>query len=230
MKKYYTIPIFFSLIIFLGGCLPDDTQEPTLIVEPETLILISTDTIRSGSYIGFTVGEDAAATYSQVNALKSSAGVTYLNVGGNVFDGLAGLEERMSLYQLIFLDQKPGSDKGVQLSLEEGRVKSIFLNSGKKLNQWPEKPGALPSVRIGDKAETLYPKLAVISAHNAYRSRFDYVSLLTKDLDKPYDPSMTDAPEWYFAYSLADKKMDEVKLQFEEGKLHRILVKHYQRY
>jgi hypothetical protein len=230
MKNYYALPIFFALTIFLGGCLNDQPDEPTLIIEPPFIQLISTDTISSGSYIGFTVGEEADDIYSQVVALQASDVVTYLNVVGNVFDGLAGLQDRMPLYQTIFFDEKPGSDDGVQLTLTDGQVSSIFLNSGKKLNQWPEKPRLLPAIRVGDAAEALYPKLEKISADKSYRNSFEYVSLLTKDLSKEYDHHMADAPQWYFAYTLEDKKMDEVKLNFEEGKLKEILVNHYQGY
>jgi len=230
MKKYYAIPLLFALTIFLGGCLNGTIDEPTIIIEPPLVQLVSTDTIGSGSYMGFTIGEKAEEIYVHVTALQASEGVTYLNVVGNVFDGLGGLEERMPLYQLIFLDQKPGSDGGVQLALTDGRVSSIFLNSGKELTQWPEKPRLLPAVQVGDAAEALYPKLEQISADKSYRNKFEYVSLLTKDLSKPYDPHMADAPQWYFAYLLEDHKMDEVKLNFEEGRLKEILVNHYQRY
>lgn len=230
MKQYHPLPLVFSLTIFLGACINDQPDEPITIVEPPLTQLISTDTISSGSYLGFTIGEDAEETYSHVNALKVSPGVTYLNIVGNVFDGLTGLEERMHLYQTIFLDRKPGSDSGVQLTLTDGRVSSIFLNSGKELTQWPEKPHLLPAVRLGDGATALYPKLEKISADKAYRNRFEYVSLLTKDLSKPYDPPMADAPQWYFAYTLEDNRMDEVKLSFEEGRLKEILVNHYRRY
>src|SRR5690606_20388163 len=201
-----------------------------VIIDPPFKNLISTDTISSGSYMGFTVGEEAEKTYAHATSLQASAGVSYLNVIGNVFDGLAGLEDRMPLYQSIFLNEHPGTDNGVQLTLTDGRISSIFLNSGKKLNQWPEKPGALPAVRVGDAAETLYAKLVKISSSKSYASRFEYIALLTKDLGKAYDPPMADAPEWYFAYTLADSKMDEVKLQFDEGKLSRILVNHYKQY
>jgi len=228
MKRDYVLLTCLSLVLFLSGCLNDQPKEPTLIIEPPPVLLISTDTIGSGSYMGFTVGEDAEDSYSHVNALKGSAGVTYLNVVGNVFDGFAGLEERMPLYQTILFDERPGTEGGVQLTIEEGRVKSIFLNSGKKLNQWPEKPRTLPAINIGDEAEMLYPKLEKISTDKAYRNKFEYVSLLTKDLSKAYDYHMADAPQWYFAYTLEDNKMDEVKLNFEEGKLKEILINHYQ--
>src|SRR5699024_828998 len=138
-----------------GGCLNDQPKEPTLIVDPPPVLLISTDTIKTGGYMGFGIGEGAEKTYSHVKALQISAGVTYLNIVGNVFDGLIGLEERMPLYQSVYLDERKGTDSGIQLSLMEGRVKSIFLNSGKQLNQGPEKPRLLPAVRIGDAAEAL---------------------------------------------------------------------------
>lgn len=230
MKNHYAIPIFFTLTVILGGCFNEQMDEPTLIVEPPLVELISTDTIRSGRYLGFTIGEKADEIYKLVVALQASQGVTYLNVVGNVFDGLAGLEERMPLYQTILLDERRGTDAGVQLSLEEGRVKNIFLNSGKKLNQWPEKPRALPAIKLGDEAELLFPKLEKISVDKAYTNKFERISLLTKDLSKDYDHHMAGAPQWYFAYTLEDNKMDEVKLNFEEGKLKEILIHHYQRY
>jgi hypothetical protein len=231
MKKNYAVTISFIFTVLLGGCLDDhQTDEPTVIIEPPLVQLVSTDTISSGSYMGFTIGEDADEIYSQVTALQASDVLAYLNVVGNVFDGLAGLQERLPLYQTIFFDEKPGTDGGVQITLTDGRVSSVFLNNGKKLNQWPEKPGALPAVRVGDASETLYAKLEKISSTKAYASRFEYIALLTKDLSRNYDHHMADSPEWYFAHTLADGKMDVVKLQFDEGKLNRILVNHYQQY
>lgn len=201
-----------------------------MIIEPPLVQLLSTDTIRSGNHLGLVIGEEAHDTYQQVLALQASEGVTYLNVVGNVFDGLKGLQERMPLYQLIFLDQKPGSDSRVQLSLTDGKVSSIFLNNGKELKQWPEKPRLLPAVRIGDAAEALYLKLDKISTDPSYKNKFEYISLLTKDLSKAYDPHMADAPQWYFAYTVEDNKMEGVKLNFEKGRLKEILINHYQRY
>lgn len=230
MKRFYTLLTLCSFLFLAGACIDGQPEEPTIIIEPPLVQLISSDTIRSGSYMGFTIGEEADEIYTRVTALQDSEGATYLNVVGNVFDGLGGLEERMPLYQQILLDQKPGSDSGVQITLTDGRVSSIFLNNGKKLNQWPEKPRLLPAIRVGDAAEALYPKLEKISADKTYRNKFEYVSLLTKDLSKVYDPHMADAPQWYFAYLLEDHKMDEVKLNFGEGRLKEILVNHYQGY
>ncbi len=230
MKKLYSLLTFCSLLFFAAACINGQPEEPTVIIEPPLVQLLSTDTIRSGSHLGLVIGEEAHDPYQQVRALQASDGVTYLNVVGNVFDGLKGLQERMPLYQLIFLDQKPGSDSGVQLSLTDGKVSSIFLNNGKELKQWPEKPRLLPAVRIGDAAEALYLKLDKISTDPSYKDKFEYISLLTKDLSKAYDPRMADAPQWYFAYLLEDHKMDEVKLNFGEGRLKEILVNHYQGY
>ena len=227
MKRFYTTLTFCFLLFLAVACINGQPDEPTIIIEPPLVQLISTDTISSGSYMGFTIGEEAEEIYARVTALQASDGVTYLNVVGNVFDGLRGLEERMPLYQSIFLDQKPGSDSGVQLTLTDGRVSSIFLNSGKELTQWPEKPRLLPAIQVGDAAEALYLKLEKISADKSYRNKFEYVSLLTKDLSKDYDHHMAAAPQWYFAYLLGDDKMDEVKLNFEEGRLHEILINHY---
>src|SRR5690554_546430 len=129
MKKHYVLLTFLSLILLLGGCLNDQPKEPTLIVDPPPVLLISTDTIKAGGYMGFGIGEGAEETYSHVKALQISAGVTYLNIVGNVFDGLNGLEERMPLYQSVYLDERKGTDSGIQLSLVEGRVKSIDRKS-----------------------------------------------------------------------------------------------------
>lgn len=230
MKRFYTLLTLCSFLFLAGACIDGQPEEPTIIIEPPLVQLISSDTIRSGSYMGFTIGEEADEIYTRVTALQDSEGVTYLNVVGNVFDGLGGLEERMPLYQQILLDQKPGSDSGVQLSLTDGKVSSIFLNNGKELKQWPEKPRLLPAVRIGDAAEALYLKLDKISTDPSYKDKFEYISLLTKDLSKAYDPHMADAPQWYFAYTLEDNKMEGLKLNFEKGRLKEILINHYQRY
>src|SRR5690606_31875371 len=93
-KRGYVLLTCLSLFLFPSGCLNDQTKEPTLIIEPPPVLLISTDTIKTGGYMGFDIGEGAEETYYHVKALQISSGVTYLNIVGNVFEGLNGLEER----------------------------------------------------------------------------------------------------------------------------------------
>jgi hypothetical protein len=41
---------------------------------------------------------------------------------------------------------------------------------------------------------------------------------------------MAASPQWYFAYTVEENKMDVVKLNFKEGILNNIIVNHFQTY
>ncbi|MEX2594415.1 MAG: hypothetical protein WD426_16715 [Anditalea sp.] len=169
MKNLNTFPFLFALSAFFVSCFPDDTNEPMIITEPDRLFLMASDTISSGTYMGLLTGEDADKVYAAVTDLGDSIGVTYLNIVSNIFSGLTGLEDRLPLYQSVFLDEKSGTSTGVQIAIEDGRIKSIFLNSGKKLDKWPNNLSSSSAIRTGDKVETLYGKLKAISDNHSYK-------------------------------------------------------------
>ncbi|MCK8495352.1 hypothetical protein M0L20_26035 [Spirosoma sp. RP8] len=177
--------------------------------------------------MGITIGEDAASVYPKIQALRLTKGVTYLNIVGNIFADLSLLKDQLPLYQYILLDQKPGTDSGVQITIEGQTVKSIYLNSGQQLTQWPEKQKANTSVRVGDAVSDLYNKLINVRAIDRYTNKFDYISLLTKNLSTKYDEAMRLSSQWYFGYSTGQNQMDQIQVHFQQSKVSKVYIDHY---
>ncbi|MBC8152494.1 MAG: hypothetical protein H7Z72_06250 [Bacteroidetes bacterium] len=221
---------FLLSMILIWGCQPSSFVEPfTTGLEPEPYRIVR-DSLTSGTYLGITINDDAATVYPAIQTLQASKGVTYLNVVSNVFSDLTPLKDRLSLYQTILLDQKPGSDSGVQITVEGQAVKSIYLNSGRQLTQWPERLDASSSVRVGDTVSSLYDKLINVQAIGQYANKFDYISLLTKNLSTSYDAGMDQSPQWYFGYSTGPNQMDQIQIHFQGGKVSKLYIDHYSKY
>lgn len=227
MKKAITGTLF-ALILTAVGCQmdlsPDNTQP---IVDPPPIVVISRDTISSGDYLGLAIDADAENVYSAVQALQKSNGVSYLNIVSNFSTEIADLQSRLALYNYILLDESKGTDSGVQITVESGKVKSIYLNSGKKLTQWPEKLGAESAVNVGDLAEKLYGKFVNIRSKNQYTPKFERILLATKDVSLSYDPLMAKSPQWYFVYTVGSDVHESVQINFKGGKVSSINVERY---
>jgi hypothetical protein len=219
------------LILFFCtfGCMKDNAVQPEIITDPPMVQLIGSDSIYSDDYLGMGVSQKAETIYSVIQSLQQSKGVSYLNVVSNVSSDITQLQSRIPLYKYILLDQKEGTDSGIQITLESGVVTSIYVNSGKKLSQWPEKSDTKSSVRIGDQAAALYEKLIHISKNKSYSSKFERIFLQTKELSASYDPVMAESPQWYFAYTVGTDLTDHVEVHFQQGKVKYIKVLHYKR-
>jgi hypothetical protein len=214
-----TVLASLALLVFTAtSCIKDDSVEPEVIIDWPQPILISRDSIVTGDYLGLGVNSEAAKTYSAVQTLTQK-GVFYLNVVGNISSDLSQLNGRIPLYKYIILDEKKGTDSGIQITLESGAVKSIYLNSGEQLSQWPKKEKAASSIRLGDKAGELYEKLQRIQGNRSYANKFEYIALLTKELSAGYDPVMGKSPQWYFRYQPEPDIHEEIKINFENGKV-----------
>lgn len=215
-----------AISVGMSSCKLDSTVQPEIIIDPIPY-QVTRDSVETGSYLGINIDENAADAYSKIQALQSLKGVTFLNIVSNTYSDLGQLQERLPLYQYILLDQKQGTDSGVQITIEGQTVKAIYLNSGTKLNQWPTNSKEKSSVRMGDHVSVLYQKLVNIRQLNSYSNKFERISLLTKNLATPYDLGMTRSPQWYFTYPTGPKQMDEIQLHFKEGKVHKIYINHY---
>lgn len=227
MKKTITGTLF-ALMLTAVGCqmdLPPDNTQP--IVDPPPIVVISRDTIFSGNHLGLAIDEKAENVYSAVQALQKSNGVSYLNIVSNFSTEITDLQSRLALYKYILLDESKGTDSGIQINLESGKVSSIYLNSGKQLAQWPEKLSSESAVRIGDLADKLYGKFVDIRGKSQYSSKFERILLATKDLSLSYDPLMAKSPQWYFAYSVGSDVYEMVKINLLAGKVTSIIVERY---
>jgi hypothetical protein len=221
--------LFFLLFFGTFSCIKDNTVEPETIIDPPMAQIIGRDSIYTGSYLGMDINQEAATVYSTIQSLQQSKGVSYLNVVSNISSDITQLQSRIPLYNYILLDQKVGTDAGIQITLASGTVKTIYLNSGKKLTQWPENSDAKSSVRIGDQVTALYEKFINISSNKSYSSSFEKIFLLTKELTARYDPVMAESPQWYFAYSAGTDLTDYVEVHFQQGRVQYIKVLHYKK-
>ncbi|MCE7060763.1 hypothetical protein [Dyadobacter sp. CY343] len=225
MKKFL-LPSFFAFAFLLGGCMNTEIAEPKPIVEPRWPILISRDSISSGGHLGLAIDEEAASAYTKLQQLRPK-GIEYANIVGNIFSDLSQLNGRLKLYTYLLLDEQIGTDTGVQITLQSGSVSSIYLNSGRYLDQWPLKKNASSSVRLGDNADVVYQKLTKISGDKSYANKFERISLLTKDLATGFDPVMAASPQWYFRYQLEPGISEDVQINLEKGKVKYLIISRY---
>ena len=221
---------FLLAIALVYGCRSVEPIEPQTTGPDPKPYRILRDSVTSGTYLDIAIGEEAATVYPKIQSLQLTKGVRYLDIVSNVFADLAPLKERLPLYQYILLDQKPGSDSGVQINIEGQVVKSIYLNSGRQLTRWPEGAVASSSVRVGDAVTSLYDKLSNISRISRYANKFERISLLTKNLSTGYDAGMSLSPQWYFGYPTGSDQMDQIQVHFEEGKVVKLYIDHYSTY
>ncbi|MCE7041792.1 hypothetical protein [Dyadobacter sp. CY312] len=215
-------------LAFLGtGCLNTDPLEPEIIIDPVELIRVSHDTITAGGHLGVEIAANAEQVYTSLQKIQTRTGLQYVNVVSNIFTNVNQLDNRIHLYQSILLDEQKGTDSGIQITFEAGKVKSIYLNSGSKLTQWPLKENASTSVRIGDQANGLYSKLVNIQGKSSYANKFERISLFTKELASEYDPIMTQSPQWYFRFTVEPKLFEHVDIKLENGKVKYLVVSRY---
>lgn len=224
MKNLFIIALLATVFT---GCLQEDPS-PEIIIDPPMSRITGRDTISSGSFMGVYIRSEAREAYAAIQNLKATDGVSFLNIVGNSTSDITQLRERIPLYSYILLDQEKGTGSGVQITLEEGKVKSIYLNSGKKLTQWPSGEKESMSVRMGDEAGKLYDKLAAIRKKSSYTATFERISLLTKDLDTAYDTAMSRSSQWYFTHKTGKDTMNEVNIHLKNGKTDFIEVVRWQ--
>lgn len=227
MKNLVTVSILS--LVFLGtSCLKDNVVvDPPIIIEPPFEQLIGKDSITKGAYLGIEINAEAEKVYTAMQGLKQSKGIAFLNVVGEGGSDVKELKDRLKLYGAVFLDEKVGTDRGVQFTFEEEKVKVIYLNSGKQLSQWPEKENMSNSVRIGDKIEDVYNKLVKVKGNKTYAKFFERISLFSKDLNTGYDQVMTKSPQWYVSYTAEPNVREQVQIFFDQGKVKYVLSKRY---
>lgn len=211
MKKIYLIVFSF----LLQGCLSEEIPAEPIIIDPPMYISIGRDSLITGEFIGLN-HEEAYRKLQEVEKLE------YLNVVGNGVEKFEELTYRLPLYSYFVFDYQPGSDKGVQIWMEEGKVKSIFLNSGRELGQWPE--WEREGVRVGESREAAAEKLANLQRRSKYAANFAHTLLAVKDMQEGYDRHLDSTPEWYYTKVISAGRMDVYHLRFKGDVLDHILV------
>lgn len=225
MKKIKTL-MLLAVPAVLYSCLTTDDEVTAPIIDPPATILVKKDSLITGKHYGITIGQAASDAYPGAQLLTDSLGVTYLNLVSNFITDFSTLEQQLPLYSYMTFDEKAGTSNGVQLWFENRKLKSIYLNGGKRLGQWPENISASEAVREGESSEMTAEKLKFLQGNSRYRPRFEHTMLGVKNLQEAFDPAMEQAPEWYFGYKVDEKDTRYVHVHFIEGKVSYILVNH----
>jgi hypothetical protein len=226
--KNITLIILLLLTICQAGCNFIDSQpDPITIVDPPFSTLIGRDSITTGHYLGIGINESAEKIYEAAQALGKTKDITHINIVSNFSVNLADLQGRIPLYDYILFDEAKGTDSGVQVTFEAGKVKSIYLNSGKSLTQWPSNAPAETLLRVGDQAGDIYQKLVKIRDKGTSANKFERLLLLTKSLSTSYDVLMARSPQWYFVNRTGAGLWEEIKIHFKDGKAAYIEVNRY---
>jgi hypothetical protein len=128
------------------------------------------------------------------------------------------------------LDETFETPSGVQIQLASGKVKSIRLNNGTQLSQWPQAVDLQKAIATGDVLEILYGKLVVLSSSQDYKHKFQRVVLGAKYDYALYDPGKAELP-WSFIYDTrAQGITEQVRVYFKDKKVDYILVDRFQHY
>ena len=215
MRKLYT---FLLAAVLFTACKKADTDD-RIIVEPPYQKLISRDTLTSGQLFGLTIGQTSADLYAKLQQVQVAEKIGGLTIVNNIYTSIDSLKTRLPLYTGIFMDEANGTSTGVQLSFENNKVKTIFLNNGTALTRWPVNFAQNTTIAVGDPVDDIYQKLVNIKKNPASAKKLERLSIFFKDNNKPYDPQMSASPQWYFVSTISAKRYVYVTLNFTAGKL-----------
>lgn len=193
---------------------------------------VGADTITQGNYLGFTIGEPARASYTTLQNLWQQKKISLVNATSVVVSDFSQLERSLPLYSTLFLRHGEYTNPEVYLMFEEGKVKTITHYDGESssLTAWPASEPASSAVAVGDPAATVYKKLSLLKANTQYAGYFNYLLLSGKDLSQGYDPALASLPEWSFGVPTGANKVDKIHLNFRQGTLWSVYVRHYTYY
>jgi hypothetical protein len=222
MKK---AALFVSVIFFLASCVKEKIQRNGPVVDPRFSRVISRDTLVTGNFWGLVIGQKSDQTYTILQNIKSQRHIQYLGIVNNVFTKVTDLQTRIGLYRELLLDETSGTPEGIQLSFLDNKVKSIYTNNGKNLSTWPALATNTAVIKTDDPLTTVYNKLVSISNAAAYASKFQRISLISKNIDTDYDPHMALSNNWQFTTSVDNNNQWlMVDLNFSNGTLVSIYV------
>ena len=222
---------FLLITLFLGSCKKDNAISETLLFETsDPSKIISSDTLTTGQWWGLNIGGNSPDIYSIIQNIQAEKQVNYLGVVGNTFTKIEDLESSIPLYKSIFLDQKEGTNNGIQIYFASSKVNAIWTNSGTQLNEWPSNTGVAATIAKNDTIENIYDKLINIKQIEAYKNMFERVSLFYKDINKAFDPQMSKSPQWHFSSTVNEKRLYVVQLNFLAGALTSIYVTLFEKF
>lgn len=194
-------------------------KDDRLIIDPPFSRPISSDTLKTGGKMGLNIGQQGIDLYPKIQQLKADGKIGYMYVVANVYSGIDLLQNRLPLYQSLYLDETVGTGTGIQMYFADNKVQSIFTNDGEILSKWPSGTVANATINVGDSRDGIYQKLVNIKKIAAYTNKLQRVSLFSKDLDTVYEAGMTASPQWYFAVKISDTRWEHIQLMFTGGVL-----------
>jgi hypothetical protein len=215
MKKIYA---FLLAAALFTACKKADTED-RIITEPPYQKLIASDTLTSGQLLGLTIGQTSAELYAKIQQVQATEKIGGLSIVNNMYTSIDSLKTRLPLYTGLLMDEAVGTSTGVQLSFENNKVKTIFLNNGTQLTRWPVGFAQNTTIAVGNPIEDIYHKLVNIKKNPVSAKKLERLSIFFKDNNKPYDPQMSASPQWYFVSTKSAKRYIYVTLNFTAGKL-----------
>jgi len=231
MRAALFLPVFLLLGLNLMSCRVDQ-DDPTIVgPEPEPRVnYLGRDSITTGNYRGIAINTSTDEAFEILEGYRKNKTVAYLGAVNNYFADVTDLKDRLQFFDWLVLDEIFDTPSGVQLQLVSGKVKSIRLNNGTQLSQWPQAAGSQMAIATDDALEVLYRKLVVLSNSDDYKHKFQRVVLGAKYDYALYDPKKAELP-WAFIYDTKSQGITEqVRVYFKDKKVDYILVDRFQHY
>jgi len=231
MRATLFLPVFLLLGLYFMSCKVDQ-DDPTIVgPEPEPLVnYLGRDSITTGDYRGIGIHTSTGETFELLEKYRKNKTVVYLGAVNNYFADVTDLKDRLQFFDWLVLDETFNTPSGVQLELASGKVKSIRLNNGAQLSQWPQAADSQKAIATGDALEVLYGKLVVLSNSQDYKHKFQRVVLGAKYDYAVYDPKKAELP-WALIYDTRSQGITEqVRIYFKNKKVDYILVDRFQQH
>ncbi|MCE7044077.1 hypothetical protein [Dyadobacter sp. CY312] len=231
MRATLFLPVFLILGFHLMSCQVDPDDPAIVGPEPEPRVnYLGRDSITTGDYRGIAINTSTNETFEILEGYRKNKTVVYLGAVNNYFADVTDLKDRLQFFDWLVLEQTFDTPDGVQLLLASGKVKSIRLNNGTQLSQWPQAAGLQKAIATGDALEVLYAKLVVLSNSQDYKHKFQRVVLGAKYDYALYDPKKAELP-WAFIYDTRSQGITEqARVYFQDKKVDYILVDRFQQY
>jgi hypothetical protein len=208
----------FLISVLFGSCKKDQivSKNPAQQDARPTKIITS-DTLTSGQLWGLNIGDTITNVYKTIQYIQTEKRINYLGIVGNVFTGIDQLESTIPLYTSIFLDEKNGTENGIQIYFQNNKVSAIWTNAGAELSKWPSNTDKASTIEKNAPIENIYSTLNNIKRISAFTNKFERISLFYKDINKAYDIQMSKSPQWHFTATVNDKRYYVVHLNFSAG-------------
>ncbi len=211
--------LLFVIFISLVSCKKEIEPVSLRPIPEEEVKILSSDTLKTGQKWGFSIGDSTTDMYFRMQNNRAEYPMNVFTIVGNIFTRVADLENRLTLYSGIYLDQTIGSPNGIQIAFSNNKIKSIFTNNGTQLSRWPINEDSNSSIAVDDSIDGLYSKLVNISHISAYKSYLERVSLSFKDLNKDFDPHIILSPQWIYVRIVDSRMFYVIELNFVSGRL-----------